>query len=142
MRIIACIMGLLLACAGLAAAADQPTRFDTLALAGGRDGRPYTGIIRNCTKYEVAIPSENSDATLVIPPYGWIEYITWTQHTDVTAFHNGKPFYCLKISAKPQQYPFMCQKYDFMEEIVKPEPKARPSKLKRRIRRKAKRPPC
>jgi len=142
MRILTYIMGIILASAGLAAAVDQPSQFEIVALAEAKDGRPYTGIIKNQTKYEVSIPSENSGATLVVPPYSWIEYNTWTQRTDVTAFRDGKPFYCLKIFAKPQQYPFMCKKYDFMEEIVKPEPKTTPSKLKRRIKRKTKPPPC
>ncbi len=143
MRIIACMMGIILAFAGLAAAADHPSQLEILALAGSKDGVPYTGIIKNCTRYEVSIPSENSLGTVTIPPFGWIEYITWAQKTDVTAYRDGQPFYCLKIQAKPQQFPYMCKKYDFMEEIVKPEPcTTAPTKLKRRIKRKAKRPPC
>ncbi len=39
----------------------------------------------------------------------------------MTAYHDGKPFYCLKLFADPSEYPFMCKKYDFMAEIVKPE---------------------
>ena len=46
----------------------------------------------------------------------------WTRHAEVTAYHDGKPFYCLTLSANPREYPFMCKKYDFMAEIVKPEP--------------------
>jgi hypothetical protein len=143
MRILACIMGIILASAGLAAAVDQPTQLEVLALAGSTGYAPYKGIIRNCTRYEVSIPSKNSLGTVTIPPFGWIEYITWAQKADVTAYRDGQPFYCLKIQAKPQQFPFMCKKYDFMEEIVKvEEPRATPTKLKRRIKRKAKRPPC
>ena len=101
---------------------------------------PYKGIIKNKTRYEVSIPSENSDATLVIPPHGWIEYATWTRRSDVTAYHDGKPFYCLKIHVHPKTYPFMCKKYDFLAEIVKPEPveKTAPVRKKRPIKKKPK----
>jgi hypothetical protein len=95
--------------------------------------RPYTGIIKNKTKYEVSVPSGNSDTTLVIPPYGWIEYTAWTRKFNVTAYHHGKPFYCLKINAHPKNYAFMCSKYDFIAEIVKPVPvrKYKPLRKKR-----------
>ena len=72
----------------------------------------------------MSVPSENSDATLMIPPHSWIEYTMWTRRANVTAYHDGKPFYCLKLLADPSEYPFMCKKYDFMAEIVKPEPAA------------------
>jgi hypothetical protein len=99
--------------------------------------RPYTGVIQNKTRYEVSIPSENSDGTLVIPPYGWIEFIAWSQFFKLTAYHDGKPFYCLKIHVHPKTYPFMCRKYDFMAEIVKPEPVQRYKPVrKRRIKKK------
>jgi hypothetical protein len=99
--------------------------------------RRYTGIIKNKTRYEVSVPSENSDATLLIPPHGWIEYTMWTRHADVTAYHDGKPFYCLKLCADPCEYPFMCSKYDFMAEIVKPEPagKYKPMKKRKRVKK-------
>jgi hypothetical protein len=102
--------------------------------------RAYTGVIENKTKYEVSIPSRNSDATLVIPPHGWIEYIAWSQSFKVTAYHDGKPFYCLCIQVHPKTYPFMCRKYDFMAEIVKPEPtpKYKPVRKKRIRKRKPK----
>jgi hypothetical protein len=86
--------------------------------------RKYTGIIKNKTRYEVSLPSENSDATLIIPPHSWIEYTMWTRRVDVTAYRDGKPFYCLKLWADPNEYSFMCSKYDFMAEIDKPEPAA------------------
>jgi hypothetical protein len=99
--------------------------------------RQYTGIIKNKTNYEVSLPSANSDGTLVIPAHSWIEYIAWTRKFDVTAYHDGKPFYCLKIQAQPKNYEFMCSKYDFMAEIVKPEPVRKYKPLrKRRIKRK------
>ena len=96
--------------------------------------RRYTGIIKNKTRYEVSVPSENSDGTLIIPPHSWIEYTIWTRRANVTAYNDGKPFYCLKLWADPSEYPFMCKKYDFMAEIVKPEPA--PSKYKPMKKRK------
>jgi hypothetical protein len=100
--------------------------------------RRYTGIIRNRTRYDVEVPSSNSGATLIIPAKGWIEYTSWVPRFDLTAYHDGKPFYCMKIYANPKTYAFMCQKYDFMIEIVKAEP-VRKFK-KKRIRKKKKTP--
>ena len=105
--------------------------------------RRYTGIIKNKTRYEVSIPSENSDATLVIPQHSFIEYTMWTRRANVTAYHDGKPFYCLKLLADPNEFPFMCSKYDFMAEIVKPEPAAGKYKpMKKRKYRVKKQPKC
>jgi len=128
----------------------DPLRPDLSALPDRRDlpfpanlkqqetARRYTGIIKNKTRYEVSVPSENSDATLTIPPHSWIEYTMWTRRADVTAYYDGKPFYCLKLVADPHEYPFMCSKYDFMAEIVKAEPthKYKPMKKRKRIKKK------
>ena len=122
MRIIALIIGIMLVSVSNVAAIDPPGQTDLPAMSESQDVRPYTGIIRNKTRYEVSIPSENSDATLLIPPNGWIEFTIWTQHSGVTAYHNGQPFYCLNIFAHPQEYSFMCKKYDFMAEIIPPTP--------------------
>ena len=103
--------------------------------------RRYTGIIKNKTGYEVSVPSENSDAALVIPPHSWIEYTMWTWRTAVTAYHDGKPFYCLKLVADPRAHPFMCSKYDFMAEIVKPEPEAGKYKPMKKRKHRAKKQP-
>ncbi len=100
----------------------------------------YTGIIKNKTACEVSVPSGNSGATLIIPARGWIEYSSYERHFDLTAYHAGKPFYCMKINADPKTYAFMCDKYDFMVEIVKPEPKSTaPGKKMKRYK---KRPEC
>ena len=110
-------------------------------LRNNQSARRYTGIIKNKTRYEVSVPSENSDATLLIPPHGWIEYTMWTRSANVTAYYDGKPFYCLKLWADPSEYPFMCKKYDFMAEIVKPEPvdrlegKYKPMKKRKRLKK-------
>jgi hypothetical protein len=104
------------------------------SLKKGKQVRRYTGIIRNKTRYEVEVPSSNSGATLVIPAKGWIEYTAWVPRFDLTAYHDGKPFYCMKIYANPKSYAFMCQKYDFMIDIVKAEPVRKYKK--KRIRKK------
>lgn len=97
----------------------------------------YTGIIKNKTNYEVSVPAGNSGSTVTIPPKGWIEYSAWGRRFDVTAYHDGKPFYCLKIYVNPKNFAFMCKKYDFMVEIVKAEPKAKPvGKKKKAIKKK------
>jgi hypothetical protein len=100
--------------------------------------RKYTGIIKNNTKYEVSVPSLNSQGTLTIPPYGWIEYISWKKNFDLTVYSAGQPFYCLTISADPKNFQYACKCYDFIAEIVKPEPIEKGKKLKRRIRKRVK----
>jgi hypothetical protein len=110
-------------------------------LRNNQTARRYTGIIKNKTRYEVSVPSENSDATLLIPAHSWIEYTIWTRRAEVTAYNDGKPFYCLKLWADPSEYLFMCKKYDFMAEIVKAEPvgKDKPGKkMKRRVKKQPK----
>jgi hypothetical protein len=140
MRIMALIIGIMLVSSGVAAAIDTPRPLGPPATLEVLDGVAYTGIIKNKTRYEVSIPSENSDGTLVIPPGGWIEYTIWTHQSDVTAYYEGKPFYCLKLAAHPKEYPFMCKKYDFMAEIVKPEPagKYKPMKKRKRVKKQPK----
>jgi hypothetical protein len=136
MRIVAFIIVIILVAPGLVSAVDPARQTDISATSETQNVRAYTGIIKNRTRYEVSIPSENSGATLLISPNDWIEYTIWTPRSDVTAYHNGKPFYCLNLLANPQAYPFMCKKYDFIAEIVKEEPAIRPwpSKLKPRKR--------
>jgi hypothetical protein len=128
---------------GESALVFDPFEIDTYALPDMRDlpvparvkkkARAYTGIIKNKTRYDVVVPSGNSAATLTIPANGWIEYTSWSRRFDLTAYHDGKPFYCLKINASPRDYAFMCSKYDFMVEIVKEEPlrKTKPAQRKR-----------
>jgi hypothetical protein len=101
--------------------------------------RKYTGIIKNKTAYEVSVPSGNSGATLMIPARGWIAYTSYARHFDLTAYRDGKPFYCMNITANVGDYPYMCDRYDFMVEIVKPEPKSQaPGKKMKRYKRKPK----
>jgi hypothetical protein len=136
----ALIMGIMLAGTTVAVATDPPGQAGPPSKPELLDGLAYTGVIKNKTGYEVSIPSENSNGTLLIPPQGWIEYTIWTHNAEVTAYHDGKPFYCLKLAAQPQAYPFMCKKYDFLAEIVKPEPTPRYKKpvKKKRLKRKPK----
>ena len=98
----------------------------------------YVGVIKNQTRYEVSVPSRNSGATLIIPARGYIEYVTYEKDFDVTVYRDGKPFFCLKINAHPREYAFMCKNdYDFIAEIVKPEPasSAKYRKMKRAIKK-------
>jgi hypothetical protein len=149
MRIMALIIAVILVSPGLVAAIDPVDQTGITTASELQEVRSYTGIIKNNSRCKVSIPSENSDATLLIPPHSWIEFTIWTQKSNVTAYCDGKPFYCLNIFAHPQEYPFMCKKYDFMAEIVKEEPVIRqgpsgPSKLKprKKIKRKGENPPC
>ncbi len=140
MRIIAFIIGVILVSPAFVAAVDSADQTSLPAASKSQEVRSYTGIIKNQTRYEVAIPSENSNATVLIPPNGWIEYTIWARHSKLAAYHNGEPFYCLNISAHPQEYSFMCKKYDFMAEISQPEPVRRyqPIPQRRPIRKKPK----
>jgi hypothetical protein len=101
---------------------------------------PYKGVVVNKTKFTLAIPSDNSDATLIVPPGGWIEFTAWQREFNLTAYVGGKPFECKKIFAKPRSYQYMCTSYDFLAEIVKAEPvkKYKPIPKKRRIKKKPK----
>jgi len=107
-----------------------------------KSARQYTGIIKNKTGYDVAIPSRNSGATLTIPAKGWTEYISWDKNFDLTVYQEGKPFYCLQIMSHPREYAYMCKKYDFIAEIVKPvaapAKKPKPVRKKKRLKRKPK----
>ncbi len=99
--------------------------------------RPYTGIIKNTTRHEVSVYSANSNATIVIPKKSFIEYTIWGKRHDLTAYRDGKPFYCLRINAHPKNYPFMCKTYDFMAEIAEPAPPTPKPKAKK-VRKKPK----
>ncbi len=110
-----------------------PPRFKQVA-------RQYTGVIKNRTRYDVSVPSRNSAATLIVPARGFIEYVSYEKDFDVTVYREGKPFYCLKINAHPREYAYMCKNdYDFIAEIVKPEPTSKASKY-RKMKRAIKKP--
>lgn len=122
MRIITLIIVVVLVAPGFVLAVDPAGQTDPQTMSEFQEVRSYTGIIKNRTRYEVSIPSENSDATVLIPPNGWIEYTIWNQRSNVTAYHDGQPFYCLNLFAHPLEYSFMCKKYDFIAEIIPPDP--------------------
>jgi hypothetical protein len=100
---------------------------------------PYTGVIQNHTGIPVSFPSDNSSGTLIVPPKGFMEFISWHANFDLIGYVDGKPFFCQKVQVKPHSVPFMCKVYDFDAEIMAPPAKAAPgTKLKRRhIRKKS-----
>jgi len=123
------LVGLLIAVAGsetLAANAPEPLP-------------PFTGVIRNYTPYDVAIPSANSSATIIVPARGWVEYTVWSPRFDLIGYVKGDPFDCQKVQAIPRSVTFQCKNYDFLAEIRKPELERPPvriyKKLKKRIKR-------
>ena len=95
---------------------------------------PYTGLIKNNTKYDLSIPSLNSGGTLIVPAKSTIEYTVWSPSFELDAYHNGTEIWCEKISVTPDKFQHMCKKYDFMAEIVKAEPEHKPVHKKRHKR--------
>jgi hypothetical protein len=105
----------------------------------------YTGLVQNSTKYDVSIPSGNSDAAIIVPAHGWREYVTWTPNVHLFGFVDGKQVYYQSIRAQPQKFRYMGNTYDFVAEIQAPPepapeikpycpPKRKPKKrLKKRI---------
>ena len=97
--------------------------------------RAYTGIIRNMTNHELAVPSQNSQGTLIIPPRGYIEFTAWDHIVKFSPYLDGKPYRCFRIKPDPKAYEFMCKNYDFIAVI---EPTEKPEfykKYKKRYRK-------
>lgn len=131
MKTVGFLLMILLLLAGYAGSQDSGViSTDAPGFANGQESyTSYIGVIKNQTRSEVSVPSRNSGATLIIPARGFIEYISYDKDFDLTVYRDGKPFYCLKINAQPHQYAFMCKNdYDFIAEIVKPEPAAKGAK--------------
>jgi hypothetical protein len=108
-----------------------------LANAQPQEEPPYTGVIQNKTKYTISVPSANSGATLIIPPKGNMEYVTWSPDFQFIAYVDGKPFFCQQIKVVPKNYQYMCKAYDFLAEVQTDEAASKPKparKLKRRYR--------
>ena len=84
--------------------------------------KPYTGIIQNKTGYELSVPSQNSNGTVVIPPKSFVEYTIWSPTFEVMAYKDGVPFHCHRGKIDSKAFPYMCKKYDFMLVIDKEEP--------------------
>ena len=83
---------------------------------------PYVGIVKNNSNYDISLPSENSQATLIVPARGWIEFVVWDPKFDLVPYLNGKPFQCQKVLVRPDAFPYMCKNYDFLVEINLPSP--------------------
>jgi hypothetical protein len=103
---------------------------------------PFTGIIKNNTKFDLSVPSENSLGTLILPAKGWIEFVVWDKTFDLTAYKDGKPFFAQKVGVTPKAFPYMTKNYDFMAEITAPEPRTGKTYKKKRYRVKKKAKPC
>lgn len=101
---------------------------------------PFKGIIKNNTKHDISIPSENSLATLILPAKGWIEYVVWDPKFDLIPYINGQPFGCQQVQVTPKAFPYMCKNYDFLVEINPPVPYPKKKydykKYKKRYRKK------
>ncbi|MBM4295035.1 MAG: hypothetical protein FJ126_09065 [Deltaproteobacteria bacterium] len=100
--------------------------------------KPYTGIIKNNTRHDLSVPSHNSDATVIVPARGYVEYTVWSPTFEFTAFRAGDPYHCFRGKVDPKAFQFMCKKYDFMAVIQKEDPPVY-KKLKKRVRKRAKR---
>jgi hypothetical protein len=86
--------------------------------------KAYKGIIKNNTRYDVSVPSHNSQGIITVPARGWVEFIVWKPSFKFTAYRDGKPISCFSISVSPGEYDFMCDRYDFMAIIGVEEPVA------------------
>jgi len=87
---------------------------------------PYTGMIKNSTRADISVPSGNSDATLVIPPGGWMEHTVWKPEFTMTAYVNGQPYSCQKVVVARHSFVRQCVEYDFLAEVLPQEqPKAK-----------------
>jgi hypothetical protein len=82
--------------------------------------KKYTGLVQNLTKFDISIPSGNSDATIIVPAHGWREYVTWTPNVQLFGFVDGKQIYYQSLRAQPEKFQYMGNKYDFVAEIQAP----------------------
>ncbi len=69
-----CIFGVLLSLLWGCCGPDLVQQEDEIR---GQDIRPYVGLIRNFSALDISIPSEDSDATLILPARGQMEYTVW-----------------------------------------------------------------
>ena len=81
---------------------------------------PYIGVIKNNSKHDLSVKSENSLATLIVPARNWIEFVVWDPKFDFIAYLEGKPYRCQKVVVTPDAFPYMCKNYDFVVEINPP----------------------
>ncbi len=83
---------------------------------------PYTGVIKNNTKYELSVYSKNSSGTIIVPPRSWVEFVVWDDSFALIPYNEGEPYGCQKVRVTPDGIAFMCKKYDFIAEINPPLP--------------------
>lgn len=100
--------------------------------------REFTGLIQNYTNYNISIPSQNSDATLIIPAHGWLEYIIWANRANIYGYVDGKIIFHQKVTVDPRKYKYMGKAYDFLAEIKPPPEVVEKQKKPRRQKRKVK----
>jgi len=94
---------------------------------------PFTGVIKNNTKDDMSVYSQNSLGTLIIPARGWIEFVVWEEKFDLRVYKDGEPYFAQKMAVTPQAIPFMTQNYDFIAEINPPPP---PKQIKKYYKKK------
>ncbi len=96
---------------------------------GGQEIRPYVGLLQNYSTMDISIPSQDSDATLILPARGTMEYTAWKPNFTLIGFVDGKEVFCQHVRVQPQRYTFFCKNYDFLAEIMAeaPLPGGRPA---------------
>jgi hypothetical protein len=87
--------------------------------------RRYLGLIQNLSKYDVSIPSANSDATLIVPAHGWLEYVAWEPEVRLAGFVEGKQVYFQRLRVRPRAYQYLGNSYDFVATIQPVPPPSR-----------------
>jgi len=83
----------------------------------GQEIRPYVGLVRNFADVDIAMPSANSNATIIVPAQGAVEYTVWQPNFTLFGYANGKEVYCRRMQVQPKKYSVFCKKYDFLAEI-------------------------
>ncbi|MGQ9921851.1 MAG: hypothetical protein ACUVRZ_11050, partial [Desulfobacca sp.] len=83
----------------------------------GQEIRPYVGLVRNFADVDIAVPSANSQAMIIVPAQGAVEYTVWQPTFTLFGYAQGQEVYCRKVRVEPQKYSMLCKKYDFMAEI-------------------------
>jgi hypothetical protein len=83
----------------------------------GQDIRPYVGLIRNFSALNISIPSDDSSATLILPPQGQLEYTVWKPNVAIFGYVEGRQVYYKNIRIGPKKYTFFGKNYDFLAEV-------------------------
>jgi hypothetical protein len=95
----------------------------------------YTGIIKNNTNYDLAVPASNSMGTITVPARGWVEYKVWQSPFKLISYKDGEPFVCHTVKVDPKAFDYMCKKYDFMAVIEDYKATEPSKKLKKRVKK-------